>query len=102
MPAPAPATVFVEPPPATVHSEDGSPVGVTARLAMTGEPAWVAVAGGRPVAVTGWAGPWPVDERWWAPDEASRLVRFQFSLTDGRALLMALTAGRWSVEASYD
>jgi protein ImuB len=102
LPAPAPAIVLTEPAPAAVRAADGSPVAVTARLGMTGEPAWVAVADGRPVEVTAWAGPWPVDERWWAPAEATRLVRFQVELADGRALLMALTGGQWWVEAAYD
>jgi protein ImuB len=102
LPAPAPAIVLTEPAPAAVLAADGSPVAVTARLGMTGEPAWVAVAGGRPVEVTAWAGPWPADERWWAPEEAARLVRFQVELADGRALLMALTGGQWRVEANYD
>jgi protein ImuB len=43
-----------------------------------------------------------VDERWWAPAEARRQVRFQVRLTDGRALLLARSAGRWAVEAVYD
>ena len=29
-------------------------------------------AAAAPVEVVGWAGPWPVDERWWAPAEAHR------------------------------
>ncbi len=54
------------------------------------------------VAVVDWAGPWPVDEAWWAPAEASRRVRFQLTLADGRALLVCLSAGAWTVEAVYD
>jgi hypothetical protein len=30
------------------------------------------------------------------------VVRFQFALADGRALLVALRDGRWTVEAHYD
>jgi protein ImuB len=55
-----------------------------------------------PVDILGWAGPWPVDERWWAVEEARRCARFQLHLADGRALLVALTAGTWLVEAIYD
>jgi protein ImuB len=52
--------------------------------------------------ITGWGGPWPIDERWWAPGEARRQALFQATLADGRAVLLALTAGRWTVEAIYD
>jgi protein ImuB len=102
LPAPSPATVYRTPQPATVVGTDGAPVGVTGRLAVTGIPASVAVAGSAAVGVTGWAGPWPVDERWWAGEDANRYARFQMTLADGRALSMVLTTGRWEVEACYD
>ncbi|GAB1645995.1 hypothetical protein KRMM14A1259_64180 [Krasilnikovia sp. MM14-A1259] len=54
------------------------------------------------IEIVGWAGPWPVDERWWAPAEARRRARFQIGLGDGRALLLALTGGHWAIEAIYD
>ena len=50
----------------------------------------------------GWAGPWPVDERWWAPAEGERGARFQLLLADGRALLLVLSPAGWTVEAVYD
>jgi protein ImuB len=103
LPAPSPATVLVEPTPALVLTAEGVPVGVTGRLAVTGEPAVVVLADERvPIEITGWAGPWPVDERWWAADEARRCARFQFQLADGRALLAVLAAERWHVEGVYD
>ncbi|MBX6357434.1 MAG: hypothetical protein IRZ05_16480, partial [Micromonosporaceae bacterium] len=52
--------------------------------------------------IIGWGGPWPIDERWWAPGEARRQALFQATLADGRAVLLALTAGEWTVEAIYD
>ncbi len=66
--------------------------------------AWAGISGraGVPVEIVGWAGPWPVDERWWDPVEACRRARFQVSLADGSALLLAVDAGRWLVEAVYD
>jgi protein ImuB len=95
--------VYVEPVAAEVHAADGAPVGVTGRLLLTGAPALVALAGEpAPVEVTGWAGPWPVDERWWADGEAHRCARFPVLLADGRALLLVLEAGRWSAEGMYD
>jgi protein ImuB len=85
-----------------VRTVAGAAVTVDARLALNGPPATVRLGREPPVEVTGWAGPWPVEERWWAPGEADRIVRFQLSLADGRALLMAVRDGRWSVEAFYD
>jgi protein ImuB len=102
LPAPAPATVLPEPAPVLVRTADGQALTVDERLAMNGVPASAAVGREAPVEVTGWAGPWPVQERWWAPEEATRLVRFQVALADGRVLLVACTDGRWIVEASYD
>jgi protein ImuB len=69
---------------------------------MNGTPASVRIGRERPVPVTGWAGPWPAQERWWAPAEAVELVRFQLGLADGRALLVAGNNGLWQVEAVYD
>jgi protein ImuB len=102
LPPPAPATVLPEPARADVHDERGRPVTVSARLELSAAPARLGIGGAAPVEITGWAGPWPVDERWWAPEEARRVARFQVCLADGRALLLALAAGQWSVEAVYD
>ncbi len=94
--------VLPEPLPAAVYDSTGEPVGVTARLAVSAAPARLAVGTAAGVEIVGWAGPWPVDERWWAPAEARRQARFQVCLVDGTALLLSLTAGRWVVEAIYD
>jgi protein ImuB len=120
LPAPAPATVLTEPGALVVRTADGAPLTVDARLVMSGVPGSVQIGrgvlngpsggtgGGRtdtweaPVQVTGWAGPWPVQERWWAPVEANRLVRLQLTLDDGRALLVTLREGQWAIEAIYD
>ncbi len=102
LPKPAPAVVLTEPLPAVVLDADGTPVGVSARLDLTGEPAALVVERSQPVEIRGWAGPWPVDERWWAPEEARRRARFQVVLADGRALLLSLAGGHWVVEAIYD
>ena len=102
LPAPAPATVPIEPVPVAVRTANGEPLSVDARLAMTGAPATVTFEREPPVPVTGWAGPWPAEERWWAPEDADRAVRLQLGLADGRALLVALRDGRWRMEANYD
>jgi protein ImuB len=102
LPTPAPATVLAEPLPILIRTGEGTTITVDARLAITGPPASVTIGREAPVDVTGWAGPWPVEERWWAPAEASQLVRLQVLLADGRALLVALADGQWKLEAVYD
>ncbi|MBM7084159.1 DNA polymerase Y family protein [Micromonospora sp. MMS20-R2-29] len=102
LPPPAPAVVLPVPLTATVHDVTGEPVLVSARLAVSAAPARLAVGGAAPTEIVGWTGPWPVDERWWAPAEARRRARFQVCLADGAALLLAVEAGRWLVEAIYD
>ncbi|MEU8285824.1 DNA polymerase Y family protein [Micromonospora sp. NPDC048905] len=102
LPAPAPAVVLPSPLAATVHDAAGEPVVISARLAVSAPPARLVVGTGQPAEIVGWAGPWPVDERWWAPAEARRRARFQVSLADGAALLLAVEAGQWLVEAIYD
>lgn len=102
LPRPAPAVVLLQPLPAVVFDAAGEPVGVSARLELTAAPAGLLIDQGAPVAITGWAGPWPVEERWWAPGEARRRARFQIGVADGRAFLLSLAGGRWEVEAVYD
>jgi protein ImuB len=102
LPAPAPATVLAEPAPVSLTAADGTAVRVDARLAMSGPPAQLRIGREPAVAVTAWAGPWPAQERWWAPAEAVDLVRLQVLLADDRALLVAQGAGGWAVEAVYD
>jgi protein ImuB len=103
VPSPSPATVFAPPLPATVVGPAGEAVGVTGRGQVTAPPARVAVAGGRWSPVLAWAGPWPADERWWDPAAHRRRARFQVVAGDGgEAWLLALEAGQWWAEASYD
>lgn len=106
LPRPSPATVQVDPVPATVLDASGAEVGVTGRHEMTAVPHRVAV-GAEPVRqVLGWAGPWPVDERWWQVERGRRLARLQVVLADGdreqSALLLVREGGRWLVEGVYD
>ncbi|MEU7845082.1 DNA polymerase Y family protein [Micromonospora sp. NPDC049114] len=102
LPPPAPAVVLPSPLAATVHDTAGEPVVISARLAVSAPPVRLVVGTGQPAVIVGWAGPWPVDERWWAPAEARRRARFQVSLADGTALLLAVESGQWLVEAIYD
>ena len=56
---------------------------------------------GRVQPVQAWAGPWPVEERWWDAARPRRLARFQV-LTDRRSLLLlAVERGQWHLAAEY-
>ena len=101
LPAPSPATVLAEREPAAVTDADGDPVGVTGRAAVTAAPAIVSYGGGPAARVVGWAGPWPVEERWWDPRSARRIARVQM-ITESGALLLLVENGQWWVEARYD
>jgi len=101
IPGPAPAVVFPEPRAARVTDPAGEPVSVSGRCVVSGPPADLSVDGEPARTVTGWAGPWPLAERWWDPAQASRVARFQLVTDDGRAWLAVVRDGAWEVEAGY-
>jgi protein ImuB len=101
IPAPSPGTVLTAAAPAEMSDRDGVPVTVTGREAVSAPPSRLTVRGGASDVVA-WAGPWPVDERWWDPGTARRRARFQVVTADGVARLMSVAEGRWWVEAVYD
>ncbi|GAA3543581.1 DNA polymerase Y family protein [Kribbella ginsengisoli] len=108
-PTPAPSSIYPKPKPALVLSADGRQVSVSARGVLSGAPAAFRFAPAPQVAdsnklhpITAWAGPWPVDERWWDSDGENRLARFQLVGADGRAWLFAVRNNQWWTEASYD
>jgi protein ImuB len=102
IPVPVPATVCQDPLPARVTDAAGAPVTVTGRACLSAPPARMSAGGGPWLAVTAWAGPWPVAERWWRPQAARRRARFQLITEDGTAWLAAVQDGRWQIEARYD
>ncbi|MCU1455908.1 MAG: DNA-repair protein, partial [Acidimicrobiales bacterium] len=102
VPAPSPALVHPTSQPAEVVDGADRPVAVSGRGEASAPPARVTLDGGRRVEVVAWAGPWPVDERWWDPARHRRRARFQVLLADGTAHLLVVEAGRWWVEATYD
>lgn len=101
LPGPSPAVVHITPRPARVRDAAGRPVAVTGRSDLSAPPAELAIETGGWMAVTAWAGPWPVEERWW--DEGGRRrARFQMGVTTGAAYLVVREGGQWWVEATYD
>ena len=97
----APGLVFPAAREAEVTDDAGQAVTVSGRCAVSAAPARLAVRGEPPRRVTGWAGPWPLSERWWDPSAARRRARFQLVTEDGRAWLAVVEDGRWLVEAGY-
>ena len=102
LPPPAPALVHAPPLPAEVVTCDGDAVQVTGRGLSTGAPARLSLDGRGWEDVVAWAGPWPVEERWWDPAARRRRARFQLLTSAGAAHLAAVEGGRWWVEATYD
>jgi protein ImuB len=102
VPAPAPAVVYAEPLPAEVVDTTGTTVAVDGRGLLGSLPSRVRVRGRAWSAITAWAGPWLVDERWWDPAAHRRLVRLQATTDQGAAYLLRLAGGHWWVEAIYD
>lgn len=87
--------------PAEVVDGDGRRVQVSGRGALSAPPVTVALAGAPPRRVTAWAGPWPVEERWWDPAHGRRQARVQVVTEGGAAWLLACEQGRWWVDACY-
>ena len=102
IPAPAPATVLATPAAVGVVDAAGVPVVVSGRTELSAPPAVLTVPGRPAVGIASWAGPWPVDERWWDPARHRRRARFQVVDHQGSAHLLAVESGRWWLEASYD
>jgi len=101
LPAPSPSIVTGQPQRVELLDAVGRPVAVSGRGELTATPATLAVEGRPPVAITGWAGPWPLDERWWEPTAHRRLARFQVVTADGSAHLVLAEHRTWWVAATY-
>ena len=101
LPAPSPAVVPPEPLPTDVLDAVGAPVRLAAPDLLVADPAYVSVDGAHPMGVTAWAGPWPVWQRWWAPDGAPT-ARLQAVLDNGTAVLLVAEQDRWWLAGIYD
>jgi protein ImuB len=107
LPAPSPTRVLARPASAEVLDAARCPVRVDERQLISGAPAWLAVDGADARRVSGWAGPWPLDHRWWDGAEGWHGCRMQVLLDEPggsgeTALLLLYQGGRWSVAGRYD
>lgn len=101
IPPPSPAQVFSHREVVRVMGASGTPATVRGDL-LTAQPDCLMFDDGRRLRVTGWAGPWPVTERWWDTSVHRRLSRLQVACSDDSAHLLAFEQDRWWLEASYD
>ncbi len=106
VPAPAPASVHLEPLAVEVVDRAGQTVGVTGRGTVTSVPQRLSMGGGGRgegewQQIRAWAGPWPVEERWWDAAARRRRARFQVVTDAGSAYLLSVEGGRWWVDATY-
>ncbi len=97
----APGVVYPGGREAEVTDDGGRAVTVSGRCVMSSEPARLFIDEEPVRHVTGWAGPWPLSERWWDPVAARRRARFQLLTGEGRAWLAVVQDGRWLIEAGY-
>ncbi|WP_338772229.1 DNA polymerase Y family protein [Nocardia vulneris] len=112
LPEPAPALILLHRPVVHLEDADGAPIRITERALFSADPSrlrW----GSRQWRLTGWAGPWPVDERWWAPqapgkaDSAATFtaraqVQLDGAAAEVRVLLLLYYDENWRAEGLYD
>jgi protein ImuB len=102
LPSPSPAVIHPEPIEIDVLDADGRRVMVNGRGFISSSPNLVVRPSERS-SVLQWAGPWPVDERWW-DRRSRRAARFQMVIDDPlgpRAVLAEISGGRWFVVGEY-
>ena len=101
LPAPSPSMVLPEPQPVELVAADGECVQVSGRGELSARPARLALAASAPHPVLAWAGPWPLDERWWDPAASRRAARLQVVTADGAAHLLLAEHRTWWRTATY-
>jgi len=101
LPAPAPVSVMA-PVRASVVDGRGAELEVSASGLPSAPPERLSIGGGPWQPVTAWAGPWPVDERWWSRRKRRRRARMQLVTAGGMAYLVVREDAGWWVEGAYD
>lgn len=100
LPDPSPAVLLDDP--VELLDAQGNLIRVTGRGMFSADPVRL-VSRGSDDPLRWWAGPWPVDERWWDPDRSpGRTARAQVLLESGRALLLCYRQRRWYLEGIYE
>jgi protein ImuB len=104
LPEPSPAVLLDDS--VELLDAQGNPIRVTSRGMFSADPARLFVLG-RDDRLRWWAGPWPVDERWWddrpgAGQGVGRTARAQVLPEGGHALLLCYRRRRWYLEGRYE
>ena len=102
LPPPAPATVYELPRQIAVQDARGRPVAVDERGELSAPPAVMLSGTGARRELTAWAGPWPLEQRWWDAGTARSTNRFQAVDGEGVAWLLVLDDEGWWAEGRYD
>jgi protein ImuB len=102
LPPPAPSTVYELPRQIAVHDARGQLVSVDERGELSAAPAAMVSQTGSRRGLTAWAGPWPLEERWWDVAAARSASRFQVVDAEGMAWLLVLDGEGWWAEGRYD
>jgi protein ImuB len=101
-PGPWPATVLAKPRAVRVLDAGGAEVTISERGLISGDPARLLLPESR--RVTGWAGPWPVVERWWGERGGAgprAYLQARLEGDDPQAVLL-VHDGEWLLDAVYD
>ena len=99
--APSPATTLAHPVPAAAARRARiAPWCLSARGALSAEPAAVIFSSPLRREIIWYAGPWPLVERWWA--RRRRRAHLQMVLASGEALLVVAESSRWWLVGIYD
>jgi protein ImuB len=102
LPSPLPTVVHPLPLPIDVYDESGHTVQVSRRGELSATPASIVLRpGSAPCAVVDWAGPWPLEEKWWDVQAARRQARMQIIASNKRAYLVVAEGGAWWIEGEY-
>jgi protein ImuB len=104
LPEPSPSVLVDDP--VELLDDQGNSIRVTSRGMFSADPARLTIPGrwgGQDEQLRWWAGPWPVDERWWdAQAGGGRVARAQVLLESERALLLCYRQRRWYLEGIYE
>ncbi len=102
LPSPLPTAVHPLPLPVDIYDESGHTVQVSRRGELSALPASIVLRpGSAPCAVVDWAGPWPLEEKWWDVQAARRQARMQIIASNKRAYLVVAEGGSWWIEGEY-